>query len=42
LRLPPGSHGLERLVGARLVVGMQGTTPTPALLEASVAAASAA
>jgi beta-N-acetylhexosaminidase len=33
LRLPPGSHGLERLVGARLVVGMQGTTPTPALLE---------
>jgi beta-N-acetylhexosaminidase len=28
-----GSDGLERLVGARLVVGMQGTTPTPALLE---------
>jgi beta-N-acetylhexosaminidase len=28
-----GSDALERLVGARLVVGMQGTTPTPALLE---------
>jgi beta-N-acetylhexosaminidase len=28
-----GSDALERLVGVRLVVGMQGTTPTPALLE---------
>ncbi len=30
---PVAADGLERLVGARLVVGMDGTTPTPGLLE---------